>query len=118
MATTEKQDRPSQSSESWDAERRGYIRNIMGHADDFMGHDNEICKNFAVITNALARMIDENPKIIFQMTKSVNGNSGSTSAPNTPDIVGGDFIGDLFDLIDSIIVQDKKYFLQLITGLL
>ncbi|HYR07560.1 MAG TPA: hypothetical protein VEQ60_07320, partial [Longimicrobium sp.] len=93
------------------AARADFNRAVMEQALTFMRHDNAIVGNFATITGALAGHFKENPaRALATVTRPASAMEGG--------IAGGDFLGDLFGAITQIVVEDKKFFLDLIKEVL
>lgn len=91
-----------------------FARQVLAQALEFMRKDNEVIGHFARVTSSLSSFVDENPQRFWSdqigadlEAKALINQNGGVALPQ------GVF-GDLFDLIKQVILEDKKFFLELI----
>lgn len=94
----------------FELEKIAFARQALAEAQKFMVLDNEIIKNLAQITAALAKYTEAHPDRIFSDSRT--GGLGADVKPG--DLAGGDFGSDVVGLIKDILLGDKDFILGLI----
>lgn len=109
QASTKKEQR-----EQWEAEKIDFARQVLAQALEFMRKDNEVIGHFAQVTNSLSSFVDENPQRFWSDQIGADIEAKAAINQNGGVVLPQGVFGDLFDLIKQVILEDKKFFLELI----